>query len=123
MMTKHMDIGCGSNPRNLYNCDQLYGIDIIEEVSLNSKIVPSDIHAYYGRQVVKGRENFHYIQGNAVLNPSPFDDNSFDSISAYDFIEHIPKLVSDNKNNIRFPVIHFMNEAYRVLKPNGVFMH
>lgn len=55
-----------------------------------------------------------------MLDPLPFEDSTFDSISAYDFLEHIPRLVIDN-NKSRFPFIDFMNEAYRVLKPNGVF--
>ena len=31
MSTKHLDIGCGANPRNPFNCDELYGVDIIEQ--------------------------------------------------------------------------------------------
>lgn len=86
-----------------------------------NQIVPSDVHAQYARNLInENSENFHYIQGNAVLEPLPFDDNTFDSISAYDFLEHIPRLVT-HINDIRFPFIEFMNEVYRVLKPNGVF--
>lgn len=119
---KHLDVGCGSNPRNPFNRDQLYGIDIIETFETNyTRIVPNDAHAYYGRQVVeKDPDNFVYVQGNAVLEPLPFDSDFFDSLSAYDFIEHIPR-VATNGNSMRFPFIDFMNEAYRVLKPGGVF--
>ena len=39
----------------------------------------------------------------------PWDDNSVDEIRAYDIIEHLP-----NK-------IHTVNEAWRVLKPGGIF--
>ena len=95
---KHLDVGCGSQPRNPFGFEELYGIDIIEQSS----------------------DDFHYVQSNIVLNPLPFEDSTFDSISAYDFLEHIPRLVIDN-NKSRFPFIDFMNEAYRVLKPNGVF--
>ena len=28
--TSHLDIGCNSNPRNPYNADKLYGVDIID---------------------------------------------------------------------------------------------
>ena len=31
MTTKHLDLGCGSNPRNPFACDELYGIDIIKQ--------------------------------------------------------------------------------------------
>jgi len=95
---RHLDVGCGSQPRNPFGFEELYGIDIIEQSS----------------------DDFHYVQSNIVLNPLPFEDSTFDSISAYDFLEHIPRLVIDN-NKSRFPFIDFMNEAYRVLKPNGVF--
>ena len=95
---KHLDVGCGSQPRNPFGSEELYGIDIIEQSS----------------------DDFHYVQSNIVLNPLPFEDSTFDSISAYDFLEHIPRLIIDN-NKSRFPFIDFMNEAYRVLKPNGVF--
>jgi SAM-dependent methyltransferase len=95
---KHLDVGCGSQPRNPFDSEELYGIDIIEQSS----------------------DDFHYVQSNIVLDPLPFEDSTFDSISAYDFLEHIPRLVIDN-NKSRFPFIDFMNEAYRVLKPNGVF--
>ncbi len=27
--TKHLDVGCGSSPRNPFACDELYGVDII----------------------------------------------------------------------------------------------
>ena len=95
---KHLDVGCGSQPRNPFDSEELYGIDIIEQSS----------------------DDFHYVQSNIVLDPLPFEDSTFDSISAYDFLEHIPRLIIDN-NKSRFPFIDFMNEAYRVLKPNGVF--
>jgi SAM-dependent methyltransferase len=122
MTTKHLDIGCGSNPRNPFNCDELHAIDIVEQIDTsNNQIVPNDAHASYGRKVIeKNPENFHYRQGNAALDKLPFDDNSFDSVSAYDFIEHIPRLITES-NNIRFPFVEFMNEAYRVLKPDGIF--
>lgn len=95
---KHLDIGCGSSPRNPFNCDELYGIDIIKQQS----------------------NDFNYQQCNIILEKLPFDDSSFDSVSAYDFLEHIPRLVIIN-NETQFPFINFMNEAYRVLKPNGIF--
>ncbi len=96
--TKHLDIGCGSSPRNPFNCNELYGVDIIKQQS----------------------NDFNYQQCNVILEKLPFDDSSFDSVSAYDFLEHIPRLSIIN-NETQFPFINFMNEAYRVLKPNGIF--
>jgi len=96
--TKHLDMGCGSTPRNPYNCDKVYGIDIIEQEM----------------------SDFIYEQCNVVLEPLPFKESTFDSVSAYDFLEHIPRFAIIN-NQTQFPFINFMNEAFRVLKPGGVF--
>ncbi len=100
MKNKHLDLGCGANPRNPYNADELFGIDILERH--NSKL-----------------SNFTYKSANVILDKIPFDDNYFDSISAYDFIEHIPRLIDIN-GKIVFPFIDLMNEIYRVLKPDGI---
>jgi len=96
--TKHLDIGCGSAPRNPFNCDELYGVDIIEQ-----KV-----------------GDFIYEQCNVVLERLPFKESTFDSVSAYDFLEHVPRFAIINSQT-QFPFINFMNEAYRVLRPGGVF--
>jgi len=95
---KHLDIGCGSNPRNPFDCEELYGVDILEQEM----------------------SDFNYQKCNVVLEKLPFDDSSFDSVSAYDFLEHIPRFAIID-NSTQFPFINFMNEAHRVLKPGGVF--
>ena len=96
--TKHLDLGCGPRPRNPFNADELYGIDIIDQNDCN----------------------FHYKQCNVVLEPLPFSDSSFDSLSAYDFLEHIPRFAVINNKTV-FPFIELMNEVYRCLKPGGIF--
>jgi len=98
MSTKHLDIGCGSKPRNPFNCDELYGVDIIKQ-EVN---------------------DFIYEQCNVVLESLPFEESTFDSVSAYDFLEHIPRFAVIN-NQTTFPFILLMNEIYRVLKPGGTF--
>lgn len=45
-----------------------------------------------------------------LLKGLPFKDNSFDVIYSSHFIEHIPK---NSLNN-------FLNDCYRILKPNGI---
>lgn len=93
--TKTLDLGCGSKPRNLFNMDEIYGIDI--QNNINPNIVNADL----------------------AVEPIPFPDSFFDSVTAYDFIEHIPRVIYNP--NRRFCFVELMNEIYRVLKPEGVF--
>ncbi len=95
---KHLDVGCGSKPRNPFNCEILHGVDIIDLET----------------------DSFNYTKCNIILEGLPFSDSSFDSISAYDFLEHIPRFAVI-KDKTQFPFINFMNEAFRVLKNGGIF--
>jgi SAM-dependent methyltransferase len=77
----------------------LIGIDILAESSVN---------AY---------QDFNYIQ---VLpgRTFPLENESIDSISGFDFIEHLPRGSTLDSNLF----ISFMNESYRVLKKGGVLV-
>ena len=97
--TRHLDLGCGNNPRNPYGQAIVHGIDIGE---------------YHGDQDV------NYTRCNVIYSVLPFHDSTFDSVSAYDFIEHIPRLISIDGAH-EYPFIHVMNEIFRVLKPDGKF--
>lgn len=94
-MTKTLDLGCGLNPRNPYNADELYGIDIRSHENPNTKVV------------------------DLAIEPIPFESNYFDYISAYDFLEHIPRIIYNPAR--RFCFVELMNEIYRVLKTGGTF--
>lgn len=101
MTTKHLDLGCGPHPRNPYQADEIYGVDINP-----SQDLPQD----------------RFVRANLALEAIPFPDNSFDSVSAFDFIEHIPRQIHSLDNHTsRLAFIELMNEIWRVLKPNGVF--
>ena len=101
LAVKHLDIGCGYDPQNPYEADQLYGIDIYPEVTQLG-------------------ENFKCA--NLAIEGIPFPDNYFDSISAFDVIEHIPRQAIDfEKRIVRLPFISLMNEIHRCLKPGGMF--
>ena len=96
--TKHLDLGCGDNPRNPFLADDLYGVDIVERYDTKLQ--------------------FEYKTCNLSLEKLPFLDNYFDSVSAYDLLEHIPR-VHMEKGLTRFPFVELMSEIYRVLKLGG----
>jgi SAM-dependent methyltransferase len=100
-MRTHLDLGCGLSPKNPFGCESLYGIDI--------------------RASNGNASNAIIVTANLGLEPIPFPDNYFDSVSAYDFFEHIPRVALDfATKSSRFPFIELMNEIWRVLKPNGI---
>jgi SAM-dependent methyltransferase len=55
-----------------------------------------------------------------AIAPIPCDANTFDFITAFDFIEHIPR-VAIIDGSTKFPFINLMNEIFRALKPGGLF--
>jgi SAM-dependent methyltransferase len=96
--TRHLDLGCGRKPRNPYRRDAAYGVDI------------ADV----------GLPNV--VRANLAMEPIPFPDSHFDSVSAYDFLEHVPRLLPNAAfSAVRFPFIELMNEIHRVLVPGGLF--
>ena len=56
------------------------------------------------------------------LERIPFQDSYFDACTAYDFIEHIPR-ISHYRDGSQSPFVELMNEIYRILKPGGLFLH
>lgn len=99
MKTRHLDLGCGGKPRNPYRADELFGVD------LRPASHPDGIE-------IRGADLFR--------EPIPFAEGFFDSVSAYDFLEHIPR-VAVGSDGTRFPFIEAMNEIWRVLKDGGHF--
>ncbi len=101
MSTRHLDLGCGARPRNPYHREALHGVDI------------AAAPAFPGHEL---------RLANVALEPIPYADGFFDSISAYDFLEHIPRILptSDGRAT-RFPFVELMNEIWRVLRPDGLF--
>ena len=91
----HLDAGCGNFARNPFNAEILFGVDI-------SLTTPQNLNGDY----------FYQVSRDGLL---PFENESLDSISGFDFIEHLSREFG-NPNTF----ITFMNEASRVLKPGGL---
>ncbi len=101
MQTKHLDLGCGLKPRNPYQAQFSFGCDLRD--------IDADIEEI----------GFDYKKVNLVIEPIPYPDNYFDSISAFDFFEHVPRqLILPNGQAVN-PFIKLMNEIHRVLVPGG----
>ncbi len=95
-MKRSLDIGCGSKPKNPFSANELYGIDIRD--SIHPAIKVADLN----------------------LENIPFEDDYFDAVTCYDFIEHVPRILYTPER--RFPFICIMNEIFRVLKTGGLFL-
>ena len=94
--TTALDLGCGEKPKNFFQANTVYGIDVRDDLSNN--VVKADL----------------------VVSKIPFTDERFDFVTAHDFIEHIPRIIYTPER--RTPFIELMNEIWRVLKPGGKFL-
>ncbi|MDP2805268.1 MAG: methyltransferase domain-containing protein [Gallionellaceae bacterium] len=102
--TRHLDLGCGVFPRNPLKCKKLYGCDIRE-----MKTSPDEL-------------GFQYQRANLVRESIPFSDHYFNSVSAFDFIEHMPRQFVDANGALINPFVNLMSEIHRVLLPGGRFI-
>ena len=100
-MTKTLDLGCGEKPRNPYNAKELYGIDL------------------------NGTGLGNIRQADLALHNIPFPSGFFNYVTAYDFLEHIPRYIYIpdflGLPKLKYPFVQLMNEIYRVLKDDGIF--
>jgi len=98
---RHLDLGCGSIPRNPYSRSEIYGIDVREDPASGSE--------------------FTFARANLVVDPIPFADNYFNSVSAFDFLEHVPRqIIRPQDGELILPFVRLMNEIWRVLIPGGM---
>lgn len=95
--TCSLDIGSGPQPRNPFGVDLVYGLDI-RSFDINANV----------KKCILGRESI------------PFEGNLFDTVTAYDVLEHIPRVTNEN-NTVLFPFVMAMNEIWRVMKVGGLF--
>lgn len=95
----HLDMGCGASPRNPFGAETLIGVDILDPINL------------------KFENEFTYLKVN-LDGIIPLESESVDSISGYDFLEHLPRGSTIETNLF----IKFMNESYRILREGGVLV-
>ena len=94
--TRSLDLGCGPSPKNTCGADEVYGIDL------------------------KADEANRIYAVDLAIAQIPFADESFEFVTAHDFLKHIPHLLYTPAR--RLPFVELMNEIYRVLKTGGTFL-
>ena len=63
-----------------------------------------------------------FAAANLSFEPIPFGDDQFASVSAFDLLEHIPRVLNGaSPNNTVFPFVRLITEVWRVLAPGGLF--
>lgn len=101
MTTRHLDLGCGATPRNPYRRAEVHAIDLAR---------PDGVDPAFFRVA------------DLACQAIPYADDSFDSVSAYDFLEHVPRvLAARGGTGTVFPFVRLMDEVWRVLLPGGLF--
>ena len=90
-MSNSLDLGCGESPRNPFEANNIFGVDVRNINDSRIKIA------------------------NLFIDPIPFESEYFDFVTAFDFIEHIPRVLSlfnpiSQKNEIKNPFVELMNE-------------
>lgn len=105
-MSRHLDLGCGTSPRNPYGRAELYGVDVRDDA----------FTALSQRGVVMRKANL-------IVDSIPFGDDFFTSVSAFDFLEHIPRQIcKGGSSEVVYSFIELMNEIWRVLQPGGLLL-
>lgn len=66
---------------------------------------------------VRDDADANIVKADLVVDDIPFPDDSFDFVTAHDFLEHIPRLIYTPKRRNAF--VEVMSEVWRVLKPGG----
>lgn len=91
-----LDLGCGEEPKKINrDVDEYFGLDILDSKKENIK------------------------KCDLFVENIPFDSEFFDYVTAFDFLEHVPRVIY-YKEQLKKPLIHVMNESYRVLKKDGI---
>jgi len=97
--TASLDLGCGKAHKNPFQAQSVSGVDL-------RAVAPPGLRELRSADLVT----------DAIADP----DRSFDSITAFDCIEHIPRLIYAPSRRDAF--VELMNEVHRCLKPGGLFL-
>jgi SAM-dependent methyltransferase len=99
-LSTHVDLGAGNNPRNPFGA---------------SKLIATDFH------LLSEKSEFVVVVAD-LTKTLPFSDQSINSFSAFDVIEHIPRWERASDGQITFPFVNLMSEIFRCLAPGGYFI-
>jgi SAM-dependent methyltransferase len=95
-LLRSLDLGSGPVPDNRFGAGEAYGVDI--RCADNQRVFACDLSA----------------------EALPFAQNHFDLVTAWDLLEHIPR-VAQGSAGTSFPFVQLMNEVWRVLRVDGYF--
>lgn len=95
LITRTLDLGCGPQPNNKFDAIEVYGIDVRPDLGVNIRSC------------------------DLTVEDIPFESEYFDFVTAFDFIEHVPRVIYSPRRRNSF--VELMNEIYRVLKVGGLF--
>lgn len=96
--TVSLDLGCGGRPRNPFQAHRVCGVDLREASQGSAEVRSADL----------------------AIEPIPWPDEHFVYITAFDFFEHIPRIIYCPTR--RLPFVELMNEAWRCLKTGGTLL-
>ncbi len=96
--TLALDIGSGPEPKNPFKATKVFGADL------------------------RANESKNVLYADLSSGSMPFESGTYDYVTAHDLLEHIVR-VNLVEGETKFPLIHLINEVFRVLKPGGIFFN
>lgn len=92
-----LDLGSGPEPQNPFRASAAIGVDVVN----------------FGKQGI--------ITCDLAQEVLPLPDCYASIVTAFDFLEHIPRYSITTEGKSRLPLVELFNEIHRVLEPGGHF--